>query len=93
MLALCLLLVIVAIVLGIVGVVVKGPQYLLIIGIVVFLGALSCVPRECGVGPGSPRRGNPSPNSDTALIGGSSRGNLGYIRPEKRKVAMQLACN
>jgi hypothetical protein len=38
--ALCLLLVIAAIVLGIVGVVVKGPQYLLIIGIVVFLGAL-----------------------------------------------------
>jgi hypothetical protein len=40
MLALFLLLVIVAIVLGIVGVVVKGLMYLLIIGIVVFLGAL-----------------------------------------------------
>jgi hypothetical protein len=40
MLALFLLLVIVAIVLGIVGVVVKGLLYLLIIGIVVFLGAL-----------------------------------------------------
>ena len=40
MLALFLLLVIVAIVLGIVGVVVKGLVYLLIIGIVVFLGAL-----------------------------------------------------
>ena len=40
MLALFLLLVIVAIVLGIVGVVVKGMLYLLIIGIVVFLGAL-----------------------------------------------------
>ncbi len=40
MLAFFLLLVIVAIVLGIVGVVVKGLIYLLIIGIVVFLGAL-----------------------------------------------------
>ena len=40
MLALFLLLVIVAIVLGIVGVVVKGLVYLLIIGIVVLLGAL-----------------------------------------------------
>ena len=40
MLALFLLLVIVAIVLGILGVVVKGLLYLLIIGIVVFLGAL-----------------------------------------------------
>jgi hypothetical protein len=40
MLALFLLLVIVAIALGIVGVVVKGLVYLLIIGIVVFLGAL-----------------------------------------------------
>jgi hypothetical protein len=38
--ALFLLLVIVAIVLGIVGVVTKGLFYLLIIGIVVFLGAL-----------------------------------------------------
>jgi 1,4-dihydroxy-2-naphthoate octaprenyltransferase len=40
MLALFLLLVIVAIVLGIVGVVAHGLLYLLIIGIVVFLGAL-----------------------------------------------------
>jgi 1,4-dihydroxy-2-naphthoate octaprenyltransferase len=40
MIALFLLLVIVAIVLGIVGVVAKGLWYLLIIGIVVFLGAL-----------------------------------------------------
>jgi len=40
MLAFFLLLVIVAIVLGIVGVVAKGMLYLLIIGIVVFLGAL-----------------------------------------------------
>jgi hypothetical protein len=40
MLAFFLLLVIVAIVLGIVGVVVKGLLYLLIIGIVVFLGVL-----------------------------------------------------
>ena len=40
MIALFLLLVIAAIVLGIVGVVAKGLSYLLIIGIVVFLGAL-----------------------------------------------------
>ena len=40
MLALFLLLVIVAIVLGIVGVVAKGLLFLLFIGIVVFLGAL-----------------------------------------------------
>ena len=40
MIALFLLLVIAAIALGIVGVVVKGLLYLLIIGIVVFLGAL-----------------------------------------------------
>ena len=40
MIALFLLLVIVAIALGLVGVVVKGLLYLLIIGIVVFLGAL-----------------------------------------------------
>jgi hypothetical protein len=40
MFAFFLLLVIVAIVLGIVGVVVKGLLYLLIIGVVVFLGAL-----------------------------------------------------
>ena len=40
MIAFVLLLIIVAIVLGIVGVVAKGLLYLLIIGIVVFLGAL-----------------------------------------------------
>jgi uncharacterized BrkB/YihY/UPF0761 family membrane protein len=40
MIGLFLLLVIAAIALGIVGVVVKGMLYLLIIGIVVFLGAL-----------------------------------------------------
>jgi hypothetical protein len=40
MIALFLLLVIAAIVLGIVGVAAKGLLYLLIIGIVVFLGAL-----------------------------------------------------
>jgi len=40
MIALFLLLVIAAIALGIVGVVVKGLVYLLIIGIAVFLGAL-----------------------------------------------------
>jgi hypothetical protein len=41
MIALFLLLVIAAIVLGIVGVVAKGLLYLLIIGIVVFLAALT----------------------------------------------------
>lgn len=41
MIALSLLLVIAAIVLGIVGVAAKGMLYLLIIGIVVFLGALT----------------------------------------------------
>jgi hypothetical protein len=40
MIALFLLLIIVAIALGIVGVVAKGLLYLLIIGIVVFLGAI-----------------------------------------------------
>jgi len=40
MIALFLLLVIAAIVLGIVGVVAKGLLYLLFIGIIVFLGAL-----------------------------------------------------
>jgi hypothetical protein len=40
MIALFLLLVIVAMVLGIVGIVVKGLLYLLFVGIVVFLGAL-----------------------------------------------------
>ena len=52
MLAFFLLLVIVAIVLGIVGVVAKGLLFLLFIGIVVFLGALGTC--ECGGGPGSP---------------------------------------
>jgi hypothetical protein len=41
MIAFFLLLVIVAITLGIIGVVAKGLLYLLIIGIVVFLGALT----------------------------------------------------
>jgi hypothetical protein len=49
MLALFLLLVLVAIVLGIVGVVVHGLLYLLIIGIVVFLAG----------GPAGPRHGEP----------------------------------
>jgi hypothetical protein len=43
MIALFLLLVIVAMVLVIVGVVAKGPLFLLFIGIVVFLGALLLV--------------------------------------------------
>lgn len=40
MIAFFLLLVIVAIVLGIIGVAVKGLLYLLVIGVIVFLGAL-----------------------------------------------------
>ncbi len=40
MLALFLLLVLAAVILGIVGVVAKGLLYLLIIGIVIFIGAL-----------------------------------------------------
>ena len=40
MIALFLLLVIVAVALGLVGVVVKGLFYLLIIGVIVFVGAL-----------------------------------------------------
>jgi 2-dehydro-3-deoxy-L-rhamnonate dehydrogenase (NAD+) len=56
MLALFLLLVIVAIVLGIVGVVVKGLVYLLIIGIVVFLGALLLGALRMRRRPGKPAR-------------------------------------
>ena len=59
MLALFLLLVLVAMVLGIVGVVVHGLLYLLIIGIVVFLGALTLAPCGCGGGPAGARRGEP----------------------------------
>jgi hypothetical protein len=54
MLALFLLLVIVAIVLGIVGVVAKGLLYLLIIGIVVFLGALLLAALRIRRRPGRP---------------------------------------
>jgi hypothetical protein len=71
MLAFFLLLVIVAIVLGLVGVIVKGLLFLLFIGIVVFLGALLPGALRMRRRPGSPRRGNPSPNSDAALIRGS----------------------
>jgi hypothetical protein len=53
-----LLLVIVAIVLGIVGVVAKGLLYLLIIGIVVFVGALCWAPCGCGGAPAGARPGN-----------------------------------
>ena len=56
MLALFLLLVIVAIALGIVGVVVKGLVYLLIIGIVVFLGALLLGALRIRRRPGKPAR-------------------------------------
>lgn len=53
MIALFLLLVIVAIALGIVGVVAKGLLYLLIIGIVVFLGALAFAALRMRRRPGS----------------------------------------
>jgi hypothetical protein len=58
MIALFLLLVIVAIVLGIVGVAAKGLLYLLIIGIVVFLGALLLAPCGSGGGPAGARPGS-----------------------------------
>jgi hypothetical protein len=58
MIALFLLLIIVAIVLGIVGVVAKGLLYLLIIGIVVFLGALLLGALGCGDGPAGSRPGS-----------------------------------
>ena len=70
MLAFFLLLVIVAIVLGILGVVVKGLLYLLFIGIVVFLGALLLGALRMRRRPGKSQRGNPPPDSDTALIRG-----------------------
>ena len=65
MIAFFLLLLIVAIALGIVGVVVKGLLYLLIIGIVVFLGALL---GAWGYGgPGGVPPGNPLPGSGDGL--------------------------
>ena len=69
MIALFLLLVIVAMVLGIVGVVAKGLLYLLFIGIAVFLGALLLgalrIRRRPGRGPpGWPAAGSaPSPGA------------------------------
>jgi hypothetical protein len=56
MFAFFLLLVIAAIALGIVGVVVKGLLYLLIIGIVVFLGALVLGALRVWRRPGKPAR-------------------------------------
>ena len=60
MIALFLLLVIVAMVLGIVGVVAKGLLYLLFIGIVVFLGALLLGALRMRRRPGRARLGTPS---------------------------------
>jgi hypothetical protein len=54
MIALFLLLVIVAIALGIVGVVAKGLLFLLMIGIVVFLGALALAALRMRRRPGRP---------------------------------------
>jgi len=56
MIALFLLLVIVAIALGIVGVVAKGLLFLLMIGIVVFLGALILAALRMRRRPGKPAR-------------------------------------
>jgi hypothetical protein len=63
-LALILFPVIVAIVLGILGVVVKGLLYLLFIGIVVFLSDFSSA--LWGPGDGAAAPGNPSPGFDTS---------------------------
>ena len=63
MIALFLLLVIVAIALGLVGVVVKGLLWLLFIGIVVLLGALLFGALRIGGAPEGPQRVNPSPHS------------------------------
>ena len=63
MIALFLLLVIVAIALGLVGVVVKGLLWLLFIGIVVLLGALLLAALRIRRRPGRSQRVNPSPHS------------------------------
>jgi hypothetical protein len=73
MIALFLLLVIVAMVLGIVGVVAKGLLYLLFIGIAVFLGALLLGALRMRRRPGGPRHGNPPHRLPTA-------GGLAYER-------------
>ena len=58
MIALFLLVVIVAIALGIVGVVAKGLLYLLIIGIAIFLGALIFAALRMRGAPGDTKPGN-----------------------------------
>ena len=70
MIALFLLLVIMAIVLGIVGVVAKGLLYLLFIGIVVFLGALLLGALRMRRRPESTRPGN---SRQQPLMRGHSR--------------------
>jgi hypothetical protein len=70
MIALFLLLVIVAIVLGIVGVVAKGLLYLLFIGIVVFPAPFCWARCGCGGDPGSTRTGN---SHRPPLMGGHFR--------------------
>ena len=69
MLALFLLLVIVAIVLGIVGVVAKGLLYLPFIGIVVFLGALLLGALRMRRRPGSARPGILPPLTHAGFAG------------------------
>ena len=71
MLAFFLLLVIVAIVLGLVGVVVKGLLFSLFIDIVVFLGALLLSALRMRRRPGKPRRARPASPGPTQAGEGS----------------------
>jgi hypothetical protein len=83
MIALFLLLVIVAMVLGIVGVVAKGLLYLLFIGIVVFLGALLLGALRMRRRPGRGRQvGKLSPSRRAACPpGGSVRADVKDAEP------------
>jgi hypothetical protein len=82
MTALFLLLIIVAIALGIVGVVAKGLLYLLIIGIVVFLGALLPGALRMRRRPQSPGQVAPGP-----VPGGRSCRRPGRARPTRQRAA------
>ena len=82
MTALLLLLIIAAIALGIVGVVAKGPLYLRIIGIVVFLGALR-MRRRPGRHPGRQPPGQ-------SLAGVAADGQVGRGRRTAGRAFMEL---